>query len=151
MPNIIIRAPKGVFDLAARARLAQALTAVAKTVEQGGDDPSHSLLTWVTFDELEPGCVFVGGADGLARLIPVIVFFYYPAGVLDDAAREEAARLFHAAICAAKPADDPRPMATSVLMREMADGSWGGSGEVWRLPMIAKAAGFKHLQHLTIG
>ncbi|MDP3852515.1 hypothetical protein [Phenylobacterium sp.] len=149
MPNIIIRAPQGVFDADARDRLAKAVTQVAKTVEQGGDDPSQAALTWVFIDEFQPGAFYAGGNDPLERLIPVVVFFHYPAGVLDDAARADAARLLQEVIAATKPAGDPRPVVTSVIMTEVADGTWGGNGGIWRLPDLARAAGYKHLQHLA--
>jgi phenylpyruvate tautomerase PptA (4-oxalocrotonate tautomerase family) len=149
LPNITIKAPQGVFAGQARAALARAMTAVAKTVEQGGDDPAHALLTWVSFDEFAPDAIYVGGADPLERMIPVFVIFHYPQGVLDDAARAQAARLLQEAIATARPADDPRPVRTSVIMAEVPDGTWGGGGVIWRLPDLARAAGFKHLQHLV--
>lgn len=149
MPNIIIQTPEGVFDTAARTRLAKSVTDVARTVEQGGDDPAQTALTWVLFDEFKPGTFFAGGADPLERLIPVVVFFHYPAGVLDDAARTEAVRLLHDAISAAKPAGDPRAVGTSVILTEVPDGGWGGNGGLLRLPDLARAAGYKHLQHLV--
>lgn len=149
MPNINIKAPEGVFDTAARVRLARAVTEIARTVEQGGDDPRQLALTWVQIDEIKAGNVFAGGADPLAGLIPVVVFFDYPAGVLDDAARADAVRLLQDAIAAAKPAGDPRPVAASVIMREVMDGFWGGNGRIMRLADLAAAAGYKHLQHLV--
>ena len=149
MPNIILQVPEGVFDAAARAKLARSVTEVAKTVEQGGDDPAQAVLTWVRFDEVKPGTLFAGGADILARLIPVVVFFHYPAGVLDDAARADAVRLLQQVISAAKPPGDPRAVATSVILTEVVDGTWGGNGALLRLPDFAKSAGYKHLQHLV--
>lgn len=147
MPNISIKAPKGVFDTPTRAALARAVTAVAKTVEQGGDDPAQALLTWVWFDEAAPGAVYAGGADPLDRLIPVFVIFHYPQGVLDDTARALAARLLQEAV--EEALDDPRQVRTSVILAEVPDGTWGGSGMIWRLPDLTRAAGFKHLQHLV--
>lgn len=149
MPNIIINAPEGVFDAAARASLARAVTDVARTVEQGGDDPAQTALTWVRIDEFKPGTFFAGGADPLAHVIPVVVFFHYPAGVLDETARTEAVRLLHEVIAAAKPAGDPRAIGTSVILTEVPDGAWGGNGALLRLPDLARAAGYKHLQHLV--
>lgn len=149
MPNILIQAPEGAFDAEARGKLAKAATAVAKIVEQGGDDPRQAELTWVTFNEVKAGHVFAGGNDPLEQLIPVVVFFHYPAGVLDDAARAEAARLFQDVVAEARKPGDPRPVATSVIMTEVADGAWGGSGRILRLPDLARAAGYKHLQHLV--
>jgi phenylpyruvate tautomerase PptA (4-oxalocrotonate tautomerase family) len=150
MPNIIINAPEGVFDTVARAQLAKSVTEVAKAVEQGGDDPAQTALTWVLIDEFKPGTFFAGGADPLQRVIPVVVFFHYPAGVLDEAARAEAVRLLHEVISAAKPANDPRPIGTSVILTEVSDGAWGGNGRLLRLPDLARAAGYKHLQHLVV-
>lgn len=149
MPNIVIRAPEGAFDAEALGMLARAATAVARFVEKGGDDPRHSALTWVAIDEVKPGRLFAGGADPLAQLIPVVVLFHYPAGVLDDDSRAEAARLFQEIVSEARRPGDERPVATSVIMTEVADGAWGGSGRIWRLPDLAKAAGYKHLQHLV--
>ena len=151
MPNIIIKAPQGVFSADTRSALARAVTAVAKTVEQGGDDPRHALLTWVSFEEFAPDAFYVGGAaDPLERLIPIVLVFHYPQGVLDEAARAEAARLLQEVFAEAKASDDPRPVMTSVIMTEVPDGTWGGNGMLWRLPDLARAAGFKHLQHLVV-
>ncbi len=150
MPNILIRVPEGVLDAERREKLAKAATTVAKTVEQGGDDPRQAALTWVAIDEVKASYFFAGGKDPLKQMIPVVVFFHYPAGVLDDAARAEAARLFQEVISAARRPGDSRPVATSVIMTEVADGLWGASGRVVRLPDLAKAAGYKHLQHLVV-
>ncbi|CAN5865878.1 hypothetical protein BH11PSE1_BH11PSE1_11840 [soil metagenome] len=149
MPTIIAKVPQGVFDAPARARLARGLTAAAKAAEQGGDDPRHALVTWVLIDEVAPGGLFAGGGEALERMIPVVVLFHYPQGVLDDPARALAVRLIQEAAAAAKPAADPRPVMTSAILTEVADGTWGATGVLWRLPDFAKAAGFKHLQHLV--
>jgi phenylpyruvate tautomerase PptA (4-oxalocrotonate tautomerase family) len=148
MPNIIVKAPKGVFDTAARAALARAVTQAAEEVEQIGDDPRHALSTWIAIEEIGEGSFFAGGHDALTRMIPVIVLFYVPAGVLDGAARAEAVRLVQAAIAAAKPSADPRPVIASVIVSDVADGTWGANGTLWHLPDFARAAGYKHLQHL---
>jgi phenylpyruvate tautomerase PptA (4-oxalocrotonate tautomerase family) len=149
MPTIIVKAPAGAFDAEARGRLAKALTAVAKTVEQGGDDPRHALVTWVLFDNFEPGRLYAGGADVQDRMIPVVVHFHYPAGVLDAAARTDAVRLVQEALAEAKAEDDGRPVMSSIIMAEVPDGAWGANGMLWWLPDFARVAGFKHLQHLV--
>jgi phenylpyruvate tautomerase PptA (4-oxalocrotonate tautomerase family) len=149
MPNVVVKIPEGVFGSLGLQRLAEGLTAAARQVEQIGDDPQHLFLTWIAIEEVKPGCLFAGGADPLARVIPVIVFFYTPAGLIDQAGRAEAIRQVHEAVAAAKPAGDPRPVMTSVMVTEIADGTWGANGAVWRLPEIAQAAGYKHLQHLV--
>jgi phenylpyruvate tautomerase PptA (4-oxalocrotonate tautomerase family) len=149
MPNIIVKIPEGAFDEAGRMALGKGIHAAAKAVEGWGDDPRQEALTWVLVEEVKPGCLFAGGIDQTLRIIPVIVFFYLPAGVIDQAGRVEAIKRVHQAIAAAKSASDPRQVATSITIWEVADGTWGGNGQLWRLPDFARAAGYKHLQHLV--
>ena len=148
MPNILVKIPEGVFDGTGRKRLAAGITAAAKRVEQIGDDPRHLFLIWVVIEEIKSGSLYAGGDDPLARVIPVIVLFCPPSGVIDHDGRAEVVRLIHEAVAAAKPEGDPRPVATSVIVAEIEDGTWGANGALRRLPDIARAAGYKHLQHL---
>lgn len=150
MPNIIVKVPEGIFDAASRERLAKGITAAAKTAENIGDDPRHEFTTWVVIEELKAGYFFAGGNDPVAQVLPAIVLFLAPAGVLSEDRRAEAVRLIHAAVVAAKPENDPRKVLTSIIVSDVLDGTWGGSGGVWRLPDFAKAAGYKHLQHLVV-
>lgn len=149
MPNIIVKVPEGAFDQAGRAALAKGVTAAAKKVEQIGDDPRQEFLTWVAIEEIKAGYLFAGGSDPTLRTIPVFVFFYPPGGVIDDAARAVVVKMVHDAAAGAKSASDPRPVMTSVIVADVADGTWGASGQLWRLPDFARAAGYKHLQHLV--
>jgi len=149
MPNIIIKIPEGVFDAAARETLAAAVHGAAKAVERWGDEPRQESLTWIVLEEVKAGYLFAGGRDPLSRAIPVIVLVYPPAGVIDDAGRADLVRRIHAAIAATKPAADTRLVMTSVIIREVADGTWGASGTLWHLPDFARAAGYAHLQHLV--
>jgi len=146
MPNIIVKVPEGLFS---KARLAQGLTAAAKTVEQIGDDPRHLFSTWVLVEEFKAGDLFAAGQPVTELLLPVMVMFHHPEGVVDAAGRALAAKLFHDAVEAARLEIDPRPVHTSIIMSEVRDGTWGASGVLWRLPDLARAAGYKHLQHLV--
>jgi phenylpyruvate tautomerase PptA (4-oxalocrotonate tautomerase family) len=148
MPTIVVKVPEGAFDAAGCDRLAKGITAAAKTVEQIGDDPRQEFTTWVVVEEVKAGHFFAGGNDPVSRVLPVIVFFYAPAGVIDEAGRVEAVRLIQAAVAAAKSHADSRPVMTSVMVSDVADGTWGANGVLWRLPDFAKAAGYKHLPHL---
>ena len=145
MPNIIVKVPEGVFDAAGCGRLGKGITAVAKQV----DDPRHEFTTWVVIEEVKASHFLAGGNDPLSRVVPVIVFFYVPEGVIDEAGRAEAVRLIQAAVAAGKSEADPRPVMTSVIISEVADGTWGASGALWRLDDFVKAAGYKHLQPLA--
>ena len=150
MPNIIVKVPEGAFDVAGCDRLGKGITAVAKQVEQIGDDPSQQFTTWVVIEEVKAGHFFAGGGDPVARVLPVIVLLYTPAGVINEAGRIEAVRLVQAAVAAAKSPADSRPVMTSVIVSEVADGTWGASGALWRFADFAKAAGYKHLQPLAV-
>jgi phenylpyruvate tautomerase PptA (4-oxalocrotonate tautomerase family) len=97
MPNIIVKVPAGAFDAAGCERLGKGITAVAKQVEQIGDDPRHEFTTWVVIEEVKAGHFFAGGNDPLSRVIPVIVLFYVPEGVIGEAGRVDAVRLIQAA------------------------------------------------------
>jgi len=146
MPNITVKIPEGLFSLS---KLAQGLTTASKTVEQIGDDPRHLFTSWVSIEEVKADSMFAAGDPALGLLIPAVVQFHYPAGVLDDAARALAAKLFHAAVVDARIAPDARNVHTSLIMSEVPDGSWGVSGAISRLPDFARTAGYKHLQHLV--
>ena len=109
----------------------------------------NEFTTWLSIEEIKAGYFFAGGKDPVARVLPVIVFFHAPAGVLDAGARAEAVRLVHEAVAAAKQEKDPRVALTSVIVSDVPDGTWGGSGTLWHLPDFVKAAGYKHLHHLV--
>lgn len=148
MPNIVVKVPEGAFDDAARAALGKGIHTAVKAVEGWGDDPRQEVLTWVLVEEVKQGCFFAGGTDQTSRIIPVIVFLYPPAGVIDEAGRAEAVRRIHQVVAGAKPPNDPRRVATSIMVWDVTDGTWGANGELWRLTDFARAAGYKHLQHL---
>ena len=148
MPTIVIRIPEGVFDTAARQKLGENVTEVAKAAEQIGDEPHHAMSTWVIIEEIKAGNMFSGGRDPLQAFIPASVFWYYPEGVFDQDGRAEAVRLIQDAIAAAAPADGRRVI-SAVAMTQVDDGTWSAAGTMWRLADFARAAGFKHLQHLV--
>ncbi len=103
MQNIIVKVPEGAFDAAGCDRLGKGITTVAKQVEQIGDDPRQEFTTWVVIEEVKASHFFAGGNDPLSRVVPVIVFFYAPEGVIDEAGRVEAVRLIQAAVAVGNP------------------------------------------------
>jgi phenylpyruvate tautomerase PptA (4-oxalocrotonate tautomerase family) len=149
VPNIVVKVPEGAFDAAGCGRLAKGLTAAAKAVERIGNDPRQELTIWVVIEEVKAGHFFAGGNDPVSRVLPVIVLFYAPAGVVDEAGRVVTVRLVQEAVAAAKSDADPRPVMTSVIVSEVADGTWGVNGALWRIGEFRKAAGYTHLQHLA--
>jgi phenylpyruvate tautomerase PptA (4-oxalocrotonate tautomerase family) len=148
MPNIIVKIPAGTFDAHARQRLVEGINAAAAACERVPDDPRKRSLCWVVVEEVAPGHWTCGAADVTAAMIPVIALVHVPDGVLDDASGARYVELIHRAATAALP-EEKRRIASSCIIDEVEDGTWGGAGRIWRLPQFAEAAGYEHLQHLV--
>ncbi len=149
MPHINLKIPRGSFPGQARAELVRRIIDAAATAEQMPDDPVKRALCWLVVEEVEPGLWTCGARDLSAQLLTCFAIVHVPAGVLDAAARALYVTLMHEAFLQARPTGDARPLATSVILQEVADGTWGGNGAIWTLPTLAKAAGYAHLQHLV--
>ena len=149
MPNILVKAPQGAFPGDARANLLRHMTEAAATAEQIPADPKKRFTSWVVMDETEAGMWTCGGIDMTAQVLPCIAIVYVPAGVLDAPSRALYVKLMHDAFSRALPADDQRQLATSVILHDVADGTWGANGAIWTLVDQTKAAGYAHLQHLV--
>jgi phenylpyruvate tautomerase PptA (4-oxalocrotonate tautomerase family) len=70
-------------------------------------------------------------------LLPVWVQIYLPLGVLDDEARAQYVAAVHQAISTALP-NETRHIASSCIINEVAEGTWGVNGMIWSLPDFAK-------------
>ncbi len=150
MPNLLIRIPHGAFPGAARDVLFRTVTNVASDVEQVGNDPRNQAAIWVAIEELPRGAIRAGGADISQRVLQCLVQAYVPAGVLDGASRAAYVARLSAAFQGAMPAGDARHVALSTLLLEMPEGQWGAGDRIWRLPDVASAAGFRHLQSVAL-
>ena len=148
MPNILIKVPQGVFPPAQLRKLTETITEAASVAEQMPAEMKRRFLSWITVDEVAQGLFTCGGMDTTQHVIPCIAMVYLPAGVLDGAARAQYVNTVHAAFASTLAADDKRQIATSVILHEIPEGQWGGNGSIWRLPDVAKAAGYAHLQSL---
>ena len=149
MPNIILHVPKGALPVEARKALLREVTEAAAKAERIPADPKYRATTWVVLHEVDDGMFAVGGADISAHVLPCIAVIHVPQGVLDEPLRALYAELMHVAFTKAIATNETRRLATSVILHEVPDGSWGGSGKVWTLVDMAKAAGYEHLQHLV--
>lgn len=132
-----------------KARLVAGLNRAAAQAERIPDEPRNRALCWVIIEEVEPRNWTCGGRDVSASVIPIFVMVHVPAGVLDQASRALYVELIDLALRDALPADETRKIVASVILNDVADGTWGASGEIWRLPTFAARAGFEHLQHLV--
>ncbi len=148
MPNILVTIPKGAFPHGARAALVRRITDAAAEAEQMPADPRKQFLCWVVVNEAEHGDWACGGVDMTAQVLPCIAMVYVPAGVLDEASRARYAQLMHDAFKQSLPAEEKRRVVTSIVLHDVADGTWAGNGIIWKLPELAKASGYAHLQHL---
>ena len=149
MPNITVKVPAGVFDADAKISLVKAINAAAAECERIPPDPKKRFLCWVMIEEVEAGHWTCGGHDMTAAVVPVVAIVNLPAGVLDDQSRARYVSLMHSAVTGSLPGEK-RQIATSCIMNEIADGTWGASGNIWRLPQFAAASGYEHLQHLVV-
>ncbi len=148
MPNMFVRIPKGAFAGPYRELLVRKLNEAAFAAEQIPDHPAQRALCWLLIDEVDPGGWFCGGIDMSRQLLTCLAMVYLPAGVLDGGARAAYLRLMHQAFEEALPAGETRKLATSVMLHEVEEGTWGANGMNWRLPDFARACGFRHLQGL---
>jgi phenylpyruvate tautomerase PptA (4-oxalocrotonate tautomerase family) len=149
VPNILIHLPSNAFADEARAALVRHINEAAARAEQIPEDPRKRALCWVLIHELESKAWTCGGADLTLQILPCMAQVYLPTGVLDDASRTLYVQLMHEAFKRAMPSDDKRQVVSSVVLHEIADGTWGVNGAIWTLPYFARAAGFMHLQHLV--
>jgi phenylpyruvate tautomerase PptA (4-oxalocrotonate tautomerase family) len=148
MPNIFVTIPRNTFDNAARADLTRRLCEAAATAEQIPDDPRKRATCWIIFNEVDAEAFTCGAKDVSAAMIPCIAISYVPAGVLDKERRARFIELAHAAFQQSLPTGDKRLCVTSVMVRDVDDGTWGANGALWHLSDFAKASGYTHLQHL---
>ncbi|WP_428424658.1 tautomerase [Methylibium sp.] len=150
MPNIVVHIPHGAFAGEARSALTRCINEAAAKAEQMPADPNKRFVCWVVVNEVDPGALTCGSVDMTAQLLPCIAMVHVPAGVLDGASRTRYVQEMHDAFREALPAGELRKLITSVVLHDVADGTWGANGVIWRLPDLAKASGHGHLQHLVV-
>ena len=131
MPNIVVRIPAGVLDQKARAALVAAINEGAAECERIPPDPARRALCWVMIEEIAAGDLTCGGLDPLQAVLPVMMTVNVPAGVLDDASRARYTTLMHEAVVTVLP-HEKRRIATSCIINDVADGTWGANGSIWR-------------------
>lgn len=147
MPITTIHVPAGAFDADTKQQAVAAVTEAVARAESIPDDPSRRTGIVVIWRELPAGGLYAAGFPVEELAVPVLVWLEPPAGVLDDARRArfvaDVDDAFRSAYCGALP------VFTSVIVREVADGSWGRDGSISYLADFARSAGYEHLQHLV--
>lgn len=145
MPNILIKVPTGAFSEPQRERLLKRVSEAAIAHERIGNDPRQRNLCWVLIEEVRAADWLCGGANVHAQAIPCIVMVKVPAGVLDEQMRKDYVLGLHQAIEQCAEPEDGRVLMTSIQLTDIADGTWGANGSLWRLADFTRAAGYGHL------
>lgn len=149
MPHILVQIPQGSFPDASRTDLVRRINDAVASAEQIPNEPRKRMMCWVLIDEVANGAWSCGGTDVTPQMLPCSATVYVPEGVLDHASRSAFIQAAHEAFQKSMPTGDTRPLATSIMVHEVVDGTWGVNGAIWKLPQFAKAAGYAHLQHLV--
>ena len=148
MPIATVRVPSDCFDDELRRAIVYDLTAAIADAEQIPTDPEIQGQVVILWDEIDAPHVHVNGVEVAAFGVPVFVDIQPPAGALEqermDVFVEAVDRSFRD-----HPPVDGRHVFTSVIVSDVADGRWGIDGQVRHLADFARAAGYRHLQHLV--
>jgi phenylpyruvate tautomerase PptA (4-oxalocrotonate tautomerase family) len=135
VPMIELTLPEGAIARDRRDALVADITETLLRWEGAGDSPVAREIAWAWVNEVPAGDFYVAGrpaADGDARYRVKITV---PAGALDD---ERKAGLVEEVTRAVLEADGGEDAARVwVIVREVADGNWGGAGRIFRLRDIA--------------
>jgi phenylpyruvate tautomerase PptA (4-oxalocrotonate tautomerase family) len=135
MPMIELTLPEGALERDRRDALVEDLTATLLRWEGAGDSAVARSIAWAWVTEVPAGDFYVGGRPAGAETARYRVKLTVPAGALDDERKaglvEDATR----AVLAADGGEDPARV--WVIIREVADGNWGGAGRIFRLRDIA--------------
>lgn len=149
MPNILVKVPKDSFSPEARKSLGSRLNEAAAIAEQIPVQPQMRALTWVLIEEVDSEMWTCGGRDMSVEVLTCLAIVNVPAGVLVNESRALYVKLIHDAFAQSLPPEETRKLATSVILHDIVDGAWGGSGSIWDLQKLSKAAGYEHFQNLN--
>jgi phenylpyruvate tautomerase PptA (4-oxalocrotonate tautomerase family) len=149
MPLNHVTLSPGAVDDDGRRALVKALTHAAARAESVPETPEGLRRSIVVVHDQEPGSILFGAGPLDSQVRAVFVDFVCSAGVLDAARKDRFAAELQAAAEATTRPDDRRPMYTSVIFHEIPEGDWGREGAIRRLPEMARAAGFAHLQTIA--
>jgi phenylpyruvate tautomerase PptA (4-oxalocrotonate tautomerase family) len=141
MPLIQITAPTGALNKTDRDALVSRISnAVLKAERAPVTDAGAQALAWATFQELPAGAVYIGGA--VPDQPPLRVNITTPRGVLTTATREELAAEVGAIVDDVFGEFEGR-LNHWIMLHEVAEGGWGGGGQIFPLAGIQDAMSIK--------
>lgn len=132
MPKIIIHAPEGTFDVAARGRVAAELTLYALECESLPQSAFVKNTVWIYFNTYSGDAVFMGERPATAKIISAQV--YVIQGGLDDKAK---LKLIQGAtqILGRHSGSDGR-IPVYLVIHEIPETNWGIFGELANLAAL---------------
>ncbi|MEM8618568.1 MAG: tautomerase [Actinomycetota bacterium] len=148
MPIATVRVPSDSFDDDLRRAIVNDLTSAIADAEQIPTEPEIQGQIVILWDEIDAPHVHVNGAEVAEFGVPVFVDIQPPAGALEQARMDAFVEAVDRSFRDHPPADG-RPVFTSVIVSDVGDGRWGIDGQVRHLGDFARAAGYRHLQHLV--
>jgi phenylpyruvate tautomerase PptA (4-oxalocrotonate tautomerase family) len=137
MPMIEVSVTPGALTPEARDKLVEDLSAALIRAERAPDNAVVRAITWAWVDDQR--AFYVGGApaDDGARIRVAITT---PEGALSDRRRAELAENASRVAAEAIGASPEDPTRVWITMHEIADGSWGAGGRIYRFADIAALA-----------
>ena len=142
MPFIRVTHQAGAITAEQKAELAEDLTHHLLMMEAGADTPEGRSVAYVFFEEVNASSDwFVGGKPDLDP--PVNGRFLFDVVIPEGAANQDSKATFHAAIndCVARifgvDGSFPNRVGDWVMVREIANGSWGVGGQTVGIRDIA--------------
>jgi phenylpyruvate tautomerase PptA (4-oxalocrotonate tautomerase family) len=138
MPMIDVTYPEGAIDPEAREKLVEDLTTALLRAERAPDTDFFRSVTWVYLHELPTHAVNASGRPVSEPNFRVEVTT--PEGALSDRRRAEMVEAGTAAVLDAAGLGQEHGMRVWVLMREIAEGSWGAAGQVVQFKQLVEAA-----------
>lgn len=136
MPKMIVHAPEGTFDAAARQQIAAALTELGLTCEALPKSPFVKSTVWTYFNDYAADAVFMGGRPATVKIVSLQV--YVIAGGLDEDAKR---RLIEGAtfILDRHPGSGEHAP-VYVVIHEIAERNWGIFGATADLEALRASA-----------
>ena len=141
MPLINVTAPEGVLNKTEQQQFISAVSdAVLRAERADPKDPAALSLTWAYYDERPAGTVYIGGQT--SEQPPFVVAVTTPEGGISAANKtlfmEEVGSIVNKAV-----GEYEGRLNHWINLHEVAEGSWGGAGQVFPLAGIQAAMNIK--------
>jgi phenylpyruvate tautomerase PptA (4-oxalocrotonate tautomerase family) len=149
MPIFELTYPEGALSPDSRAKLVEDLTTALLHAERAPDTEFFRNITWSYVHELPAGSVNAAGKPVSEPTFRIDVTT--PEGALSDRRRKELVAEATKAVSEAAGLGEADGLRVWVLMREIAEGSWGAGGQVIQFKQLVEAAKHEREQAQAVG